>query len=164
MDGQNYNTPQGDGNQYDQETQNSYYQDYTANIPYQSIPQPEMDNSTNGLQTAGLVLGILSIVSNCCSWIFGIIFGIIGLIMSIMGNKTSKNGIGTAGLVCSILGLIFSIIMMFISIFLVIMYFNYLGITIDNTGSYYNPNSYNDIYSIMQQPLFILRSLFENLR
>jgi len=85
------------------------YQDNTANIPYQA-PMDEAPVTTNGLQITGLVLGILAIVSCWCYGIFGIIFGIAGLICSIIGNKKGKTGVGTAALVCSIIGLILGVI------------------------------------------------------
>ena len=50
--------------------------------------------------------GILAICSCCCYGVPALIFGIAGLICSVMGNKQSKNGVGTAGMVCSIIGLI----------------------------------------------------------
>lgn len=97
MDGQNF----GNG-------QDNNYQDYTANLPYQSTPYPE-DNgsgSASGVQIAGFVLGILSMLFGFCYGIPSIIFGIIGLICAIVGNRKNKHGIGTAGLVCSIVGII----------------------------------------------------------
>ena len=85
------------------------YQDNTANIPYQA-PMDEVPVTTNGLQIAGLVCGILAIVSCWCYGIFGIVFGIAGLICSIIGNKKGKTGVGTAAMVCSIIGLILGVI------------------------------------------------------
>ena len=91
-------------------SQNSNYQDNTASYSYQqTMPTiPDTSNSANGLQIAGLVLGIISIVACCCSG-GGIIFGIAGLVCSIMGNKDNKHGIGIAGMVCSIIGIVFGI-------------------------------------------------------
>ena len=89
---------------------NSYYQDNTANLQYQQPPVEEGPSKANGLQVAGLILGILGIVTCCCYGIVGFIFSVIGLILSIVGNKRGKNGVGTAALVCSIIGLILSVI------------------------------------------------------
>lgn len=86
-----------------------YYQDNTANIPYQA-PADEAPVTTNGLQIAGLVCGILAIVSCWCYGIFGVIFGVVGLICSIIGNKKGKTGVGVAALACSIVGLILGVI------------------------------------------------------
>lgn len=88
---------------------NNNYQDNTANIPYQA-PVDEAPVTTNGLQIAGLVCGILAIVSCWCYGIFGIIFGIAGLICSILGNKKGKTGVGTGGLICSIVGIVLGVI------------------------------------------------------
>lgn len=93
--------------------QSSNYQDNTANYSYQSaVPtvEPSAPKSSNGLQIAGLVLGILGIVTCCCYGIVGIILSIAGLVCSILGNKEGKTGIGTAGFVCSIIGIIFGVI------------------------------------------------------
>lgn len=66
------------------------------------------NTTTPGMSIAGLVMGIVSIVLMCCCG-GGIIFGIAGLIMSIVGNKQTKTGVGTAGLVCSIVGIVLNI-------------------------------------------------------
>lgn len=97
MDGQNF----GNG-------QNNNYQDYTANLPYQSTSYSEgnVSGSASGAQIAGFVLGILSMLFGFCYGLPSIILGIIGLICAIIGNRKNKHGIGTAGLVCSIVGII----------------------------------------------------------
>ncbi len=60
---------------------NSYYQDNTANLQYQQPPVEEGPSKANGLQVAGLILGILGIVTCCCYGIVGFIFSVIGLIL-----------------------------------------------------------------------------------
>ncbi len=117
MDGNNFGNgnPQNNNNGNSQfDIQNSSnYQDNTANSSnYQAPPQtgPD-DNKASGKQIAGLVLGILAILFSCCYGIPGLIFGIAGLILSIMGNKESKSGVGIAGLVCSIIGLLAGVAM-----------------------------------------------------
>ncbi len=86
---------------------NNNYQDYTANIPYQTpVERNEKETGTNGLQIAGLVCGIAAILTCCCYGVPAIILGIVGLVCAITGNKRSKSGVGVAGLVCSIIGLI----------------------------------------------------------
>ncbi len=88
------------------------YQDNTANNTYyQAPPDNGAENKANGKQIAGLVFGILAICCSCCYGVPGIIFGIVGLILSIMGNKENKHGIGVAGLVCSIIGLVCGVAM-----------------------------------------------------
>ena len=60
---------------------------------------------TPGASIAGLVFGIMAIPLDCCC-ASGLLFGIIGLILSIVGNKQHKSGAGTAGLVCSIIAIV----------------------------------------------------------
>ena len=98
--------------------QYSNYQDNTANmsnqVPIENVP----DGKANGLQVAGLVCGILAICTCCCG-IIGVIFGIAGLICSIIGNKNNKNGVGIAGLVCSIIGLLLGLVILIYSMAMV---------------------------------------------
>lgn len=109
MDGQNYNNETSQGQQNPQEQQN-FYQDNTASMSYYAPVNEEVPRNANGLQIGGLVLGILSIVFICCYGYPSVIFGSIGLILSIVGNKKGKHGIGTAGFICSIIGLVLGII------------------------------------------------------
>lgn len=93
MDGQNMNN--GTNN----------YQDNTANVqPVSFNAQASSEKQpTPALSIVGLVLGIISIVICCCSWI-GCIFGIAGIVCSVLGNKQAPSSIGKAGLICSIVG------------------------------------------------------------
>lgn len=102
MDGQNF----GNG----QNNQQSNYQDYT-NVQYQAPPENDGPSGPNGCQIASLVLGIIGIPACCCYGVPGIFFGIIGMILAIVGNGKNKgSGVGIGGLVCSILALLFGII------------------------------------------------------
>lgn len=93
-----------------QNNQQNNYQDYT-NIQYQAPPQQSGPSGPNGLQIASLVIGIIGIPACCCYEVTGIIFGIIGMILAIVGNGKNKgSGVGIGGLVCSILALLFGII------------------------------------------------------
>ncbi len=113
MDEQNYENGQFNQNEF-QSTGNAQqngnnYQDYT-NVQYQAPYDYNSGRSdkANGMQIASLVLGILGIPACCCYGIPGVLFGIIGLILAIIGNQKSSNkGIGIAGLVCSIIAIIF---------------------------------------------------------
>lgn len=113
MDEQNYENGQFNQNEF-QSTGNAQqngnnYQDYT-NVQYQAPYDYNSGRSdkANGMQIASLVLGILGILACCCYGIPGVLFGIIGLILAIIGNQKSSNkGIGIAGLVCSIIAIIF---------------------------------------------------------
>ena len=116
MDNNNYGNNSGNGQDqggnYQPNNQYNNYQDNTANNMYYQAPAGnDADNKANGKQIAGLVFGILAICSSCCYGVPGVIFGIVGLILSILGNKESKHGIGIAGLVCSIIGLIAGVAM-----------------------------------------------------
>lgn len=95
--------------------QNNYYQDYTANMTYQAPMQEGLQEYTNGLQIASLVLGILSLMVCCCLGM-GVIFAIPGLVCAIIGNTKSKSGIGIAGLICSIIGIVFNALILLIFI------------------------------------------------
>jgi hypothetical protein len=66
---------------------------------------------------AGLVLGILSAVGGWIPFInyFAWVFGIVGIILSVLGRKKAAaenkpTGVATAGLVLSIIGLVISVI------------------------------------------------------
>lgn len=92
--------------------------------PY--YPQP---NKTDGKAVVSLILGILSI-STSCSYGFGLIFGIPGLILAMLSRKSTQQqpygtpnsgnsaGLVTAGMICSIIGTILSAIMLIILIIL----------------------------------------------
>lgn len=117
MDGQNMGNEQNSGNQQsNQPAQYSYYQDNTANIPYQTPVEAAEPDTVNALQVVGLVCGIAGIILGCCVGAVGIIFGIIGLICAILGNKQSKTGVGTGGLVCSIISIILGVISLLIGL------------------------------------------------
>ncbi|MCM1101995.1 MAG: hypothetical protein NC079_07380 [Clostridium sp.] len=142
MDGQNFQNGQNvQAGQNEQAGQNGVAQDsygtnyytstnyYTATDGYQndvfaggnnmymnSRPTTQPKQDTPGLSIAGLVLGIISVVFICCS-LGGIVFGVIGLILSILGNKENRTGVGTAGIVCSAVGLGFSSLLFLWSLF-----------------------------------------------
>lgn len=126
---------QGTNSQYGQSATNQYtsqnmgnpysnYQDNTSSYTaYQTAMPPTVPQAQgpNGLQIAGLVLGIISIVACCCYGVAGIVFGIAGLVCSILGNKENKHGVGTAGFVCSIIGIVLFVIVIVFYVFLFII-------------------------------------------
>lgn len=84
-----------------------------TNLSYQlgsnlSKQQPR----ANGLQIAGMVLGILNLVCVIFEPILGLAFGIAGIICSILGNKKCKHTIGIVGLVCSITAVAFTVFLL----------------------------------------------------
>ena len=91
--------------------QNDNYQDYTSQYQQNSYqPEQEPPKKTNVLAIVGMILGIVSILMGCCGW-YSIIFGIPGLICSILSRKQGKSGMSVAGIVCSIIGIIIGILM-----------------------------------------------------
>ena len=101
---------------YGQYGQQSYY------------PQPQ-PTKTDGKAVVSLILGILSI-STSCSYGFGLIFGIPGLLLAMLSRKSTQQqpygtpnsgnsaGLATAGMICSIIGTVLSAIMLIILIIL----------------------------------------------
>lgn len=90
------------------------YQDNTAQYNTYTGPTPEVYGEpdapkTPGVAVASLILGIAGIVFSCCCGA-GVLFGIIGLILAIVGNKEQKTGVGTGGLVCSIIAIVLSLL------------------------------------------------------
>lgn len=74
---------------------------------------PRGDAEKNGMATAGMVMGILSIatVAGCGLCIpISLIFGILGLIFGIVGRKSQKRGRAIAGIVCGSIGLVLSLV------------------------------------------------------
>jgi Domain of unknown function (DUF4190) len=68
-----------------------------------------------GLATAGLVVGIVSILAPILCGVFSLPIGIVGIILSVMGrNQARERGVptnmATAGLVCSIIGTILAVL------------------------------------------------------
>ena len=103
----------GQTNGYGQQgySQNSYYP-----------PQYNPPKKNDGKAVAGLILGIVSIVSSCSG--SGVLFGILGIVFSCMSRKEAKNnpngttgnsGLSTGGLICSIIGILISVIMILVT-------------------------------------------------
>lgn len=74
------------------------------------VPQPPAPaGDKKGLAVAGLVLGIV----NLCSWFVPICGGplaIVGIVLSVLGLKSSKRTLAIVGIVLSGLGLIATIV------------------------------------------------------
>ena len=81
--------------------------DMNRNMNYYTQPQKE---GTDVLAIISLVMGILSLL--CCCMGFGILFGIVGIILAGISIATrGAKGIAIGGLVTSIIGTLFSLIM-----------------------------------------------------
>jgi len=100
----------------------NYQSSQQSDMPY--VPQMSLPNAT-----AVLVLGILSIVMCWCYGVFGIVLGIIALVMAVKSEKTYKtspmnytvsslNNV-KAGKICAIIGLSLSVLYL---IFIVIAF------------------------------------------
>ena len=70
----------------------------------------------NGYAIAGLVLGILSIVC-CCSTYISAAMGVIAIVFFVLDKKNTgkSSGMATAGLVCGIFGLLMAVISIIVS-------------------------------------------------
>jgi hypothetical protein len=64
------------------------------------------ESGKEGLAIAGMIFGIVSIVSVCVFTPLGLLGGIAGIILSCLGMKSRNRGMAIAGLVCSILALL----------------------------------------------------------
>ncbi|PKR79967.1 hypothetical protein CW751_12115 [Brumimicrobium salinarum] len=85
----------------------------------------DVQKTNNGMATAALVLGIVSIVFSFF-WFIGLICGILGVVLGIISKnkiKTDPNmggsGAATAGLITGIIGIIISVIVIIIGILFV---------------------------------------------
>ena len=113
--GQNYGQPNSYGQQGYGQPNGYGQQGYSQNSYYP--PQYNPPKKNDGKAVAGLILGIVSILSSCSG--SGVLFGILGIVFSCMSRKEAKNnpngttgnsGLSTGGLICSIIGIVISVI------------------------------------------------------
>ena len=79
----------------------------TETLPPVVEPAPVKDQS--GMAIASLVLGILS----WCAWLFPICGGLVavaGIVLGVLGMKSSKKNMAIAGIVIAAIGLILTLI------------------------------------------------------
>lgn len=108
-------------------------------------------DEANGLQIAGLVFGILSIITCCCYGVFGLIFSVMGIIFSACGNRKSTHGIGIGGLIVSVIGCIISV--------LFIVYLVFAAITfMRNVPESFDFNNIEQLQEMVEQMLQQLQS------
>ena len=87
----------GGNSQYQSQYQTQYQTQYQS---YQPAYQEK-----NNMATASLVMGILSLCSICCCMLFGVVFGVLGIIFAIMSKKGDRmDSQAKAGLILSIIG------------------------------------------------------------
>lgn len=74
------------------------------------------EKKENGLGIAGMVLGIIAVVTSC--FVLGGLFGTIGLILSIiaMTNRTQKKGMAIAGIILNIIAIAIAMAVMVSSV------------------------------------------------
>ena len=113
MDGQNfnngYNQPQQQQQPYGQ-PQQPYGQPYGAPYGQPGMPGMPQPDKASGLSVAGLVIGIVAIVSACIlSWVSCMI-GLVGLILAIIGQVKNKTKLGLAAIIVSAAGIVVGII------------------------------------------------------
>lgn len=72
------------------------------------------DPSKNGLATAALVVGIISLLTSFFLGVLAIFPAIVGVVLGIMGRKAANKGQATAGLILSIIAIVFGIIGLFL--------------------------------------------------
>jgi hypothetical protein len=77
--------------------------------------EEQRSNAGQGLGIAGLVLGIMAIPMGIipCTFYLGILFGIVGIVLSIVALTQANRGFGPKGLIiaamiCSVVGLTFA--------------------------------------------------------
>lgn len=131
---QNYYGQQSYGQQNYGQAQNQYGQSYPQQgyqqqgYQQQGYQQPNYGNNyyppqypqqkkTDGKAIAGLILGILALVTSCSG--SGFVFGILGIIFSVLAKKEAardpmgnhSTGAANGGMVCAIIGIAISVIM-----------------------------------------------------
>lgn len=110
MDGQNFN--------------NGVEQQPVYQQPYQAQPQP---GKAHGLSIAGLVVGIVAIVSSCIfSWISALI-GVVALILAIVGQVKSKSKLGLAAIIVSAVGIVCGVVFFFVYAYILVSGANGIG-------------------------------------
>ena len=100
--------------------QNAYQQMPEQNMYQQPYAVPVQTTSTSGLSIAGFVIGILALLSSCVlSWISALI-GIVGLILSIIGQVKKKSGMGIAAIIVSAISIVVAIIFFCIYMYVIV--------------------------------------------
>ena len=74
------------------------------------------EKKQNGLGIAGMILGIVAVVTSC--FVLGGLFGTIGLILSIIAltNKNKKKGMAIAGIILNIIGITIAMVVLISSV------------------------------------------------
>ena len=80
-------------------------------------PQPPTPQQSNGMATASLVLGIITLAAflgffTAVTPFIGVATGVVGLILGIMARKKQPSSMSTAGIVLSVIGLAMCLIVL----------------------------------------------------
>lgn len=100
--------------------QNAYQQMPEQNMYQQPYAVPVQTTGTSGLSIAGFVIGILAFLSSCIlSWISALI-GIVGLILSIIGQVKKKSGMGVAAIIVSAISIVVAIVFFCVYMYVIV--------------------------------------------
>lgn len=118
------------------------------------VNQNPVQKDRKGFSIAALVLGILALILSCTVFV-SLIFGLIAIIVGVLGLKSSKRGMSIAGIVTGAIGMVIAVVMAFVWISLGVYIFNNASNAVnslqdveDEINSYYEDynfdyNSYN---------------------
>jgi hypothetical protein len=85
-----------------------------GNFNYTPQPEQPQKDPGHGLAIASLVLGILSILSCCCTYL-AVILGVVGIVLAIISKSKSLTGkmetMALIGMILSILGVVIAVAM-----------------------------------------------------
>lgn len=102
------------------ENENQYNYDYSNTYQNPNTPPPYQPPKSNGMATASLILGILSLVLCCCVY-FSIPLGALAILFAILSRGSSRQmtgqakaglGLGIGGIVLTFIMILFTVIMM----------------------------------------------------
>ncbi len=113
------------------------------------VNENQVQKDRKGLSIAALVLGIFALILSCTVFV-SLIFGLIAIILGVLGLKSSKRGMSIAGIVTGAIGMVIAVVMAFVWISLGVYIFNNASNTVnslkdveDEINSYYEDYNYN---------------------
>ena len=113
------------------------------------VNENPVQKDRKGLSIAALVLGIFELILSCTVFV-SLIFGLIAIILGVLGLKSSKRGMSIAGIVTGAIGMVIAVVMAFVWISLGVYIFNNASNTVnslkdveDEINSYYEDYNYN---------------------
>lgn len=106
---------------------------YGAGQPYPPYPYDQQPSS-NGKAIASLICGIFAIILSP-SIIFGIVLGVVAIVLGVMATKVRKDGKATGGKVCGVIGIVFSVILLVIGLVIGFATLSYVTDEMGSSGS-----------------------------